>query len=296
MQLAAIAFQTTPYALLLTDEKGNILLVNETFSELTGYTQEEIAGKNPRVLSSGRHDAAFYQQMWSELNTVGTWQGEIWNRRKSGELFLEYISIRSVKDGQGHVRFFTAAFIDFTEQKKVQEKNAYHAYHDFLTGLPNRLLFQRKAEAEIEQARQENGRFAILFLDLDGFKQVNDTYGHEAGDLLIQAVAKRLSQHFPEEVTVSRMSGDEFTILLPRISSRADAKQAAAGIADRMLAPFPIFGYEITVSASIGLSLYPDDGPDLRSLISAADHAMYRSKGRALDSRGEEQAFESRSE
>ncbi|USG63782.1 diguanylate cyclase [Brevibacillus ruminantium] len=285
-QLAAIAFETTPNALLLTDAKGNILLVNQAFCELTGYAKEEIVGKNPRILSSGRHDPKFYKKMWAELTQKGNWQGEIWNRRKTGELFLEYITIRSVIDENGEVLFYSAAFIDYTEQKKYQEKITYHAYHDYLTGLPNRLLFQKRVEEQIERAKAENTRLAILFLDLDGFKYVNDTYGHEMGDRLIQAVAKRLHRHFFEHVTVSRMSGDEFNILLPNLISSAEAEEAAADIVRLLQKPFSIEGVKIQVSTSIGISVFPEDGEELKDLLARADYSMYQAKGRGLERYG----------
>ncbi|GED53110.1 GGDEF domain-containing protein [Brevibacillus borstelensis] len=280
LYLVAIAFETAPNPLLLTNANGTVLLVNQAFCEVTGFSKEEIVGKNPRLLSSGRHHPHFYQRMWDKLTKEGEFQGEIWNRRKTGELFLEYISIRAVRGENGDIQYYTAAFSDITEQKKHQEKIKYYAYHDYLTGLPNRLLFQQKVEEQIRVAQKEHTFFALLFLDLNGFKHVNDTFGHDVGDQLIQAVAKRLQGHFQEGVTVSRMAGDEFNILLPNLSSKREAEKVADDLIRLLESPFIIDQTEIAVSGSTGISIYPDDGGDLKALLKRANFSMYQEKGK----------------
>lgn len=285
LELAALVFETSPNGVIVTDSTGCILLANDSFCELTGYEKPEIIGQNPRILSSGKHGPDFYREMWNSLRDHGRWEGEIWNRRKTGELYLESITITAIKNSGGEVAYYTAILSDITKQKRWIEKLSYYAYHDFLTDLPNRFLFIERAEQELIRSKRYQQSFTILFLDLDGFKQVNDTYGHEIGDLLIQRVAGRLKKMWRECDTVCRLSGDEFVVLLPNHGKTEDVQQAINRLHRIISEPYRINGINIKITASIGSSVYPADGTDLRTLMNHADQAMYGSKAADRDNR-----------
>lgn len=284
LRLAAAVFDSSREAIIITAPDGRILRVNPAFTTVTGYRPEEVIGQNPRILASGRQSTAFYQNLWRTLLDSGQWQGEIWNRRKNGELYPEWLSISSIRDPAGKIEYFVAIFTDITERKRAEDKIIHQAYHDALTNLPNRVLFKDRLEQALTFAhRLRHKKVALLFIDLDRFKLVNDSLGHDAGDQLLRLVAWRLRENVRQSDTVARLGGDEFTILLPD----ADHVEEAMAVADKVLTalkrPFDLAGREIFVTVSIGISLYPDDGADAETLMKNADTAMYHAKehGRA---------------
>ncbi len=274
------AFEATSYAVLITDAQANILATNSAFTEITGYSAEDVIGQTPRVLQSGRQDADFYETMWHDLLTKGLWQGEIWNRRKDGEIYPEHLTINAVRSDEGEITNFIAIFSDSADRKEIQERLSHLAYHDELTGLPNRTMFFDRLERAISLMRRQGGPLAVLVLDLDGFKAANDTFGHNAGDLLLKAVSKRLADALRESDTVARMGGDEFAAVLPIVDSIKGARTAAKRVLDELCRPFYLAGDQITIGASIGLALYPQDARTAVDLVKHADEAMSSVKRR----------------
>ncbi len=283
-RLAASVFANSLEGIMVCDRHMGIRMVNRAFSQVTGYRNEEILGKTPNILISGKHEPVFYQELWESLLQQGKWQGEIWNKRKNGEIYPEWLNVSTVRDHQGEIESFVAVFHDISERKRHEEIIAYQAFHDALTGLPNRLLFNDRLMRALTQARREQYRqVAVLLLDLDRFKLINDTLGHSIGDALLKNVADRLRNCLRESDTVARQGGDEFTILLPHIDHPDHAVQVARKILDAMKPPVLLGGKELFISPSIGLSFFPDHGDDADWLIKKADIAMYRVKaeGRA---------------
>jgi diguanylate cyclase (GGDEF)-like protein/PAS domain S-box-containing protein len=280
IRLADEVFDSAAEAILVTDAEGRILSVNRAFTATTGYAPEDVVGKNPSLLASGQHDRDFYQNLWASLVDTGRWQGEVWNRRKTGEAYPEWLSITAVQDAEGRPSHYIGIFTDLSERKAADERVRFLAQHDALTELPNRTLFLDRFEHAIAGATRLGTRVALLFLDLDRFKNVNDSLGHQVGDRLLQAVARRLKGCLREVDTVARLGGDEFLILLHDLRSA----QAVATVADKLLGvmagPFEVDGHELTVSPSVGISLYPDDGRDVPTLMKNADAAMYHAKNR----------------
>ena len=269
----------------ITDQNGVIQKVNPAFTRMTGYTAAEAIGKTPAILKSGRQDLFFYEAMWTTLLTTGQWQGEIWNRRKNGEIYPEWLSISSVRGPDGMIEHFMAIFSDITESKLRESDMAHQATHDPLTGLANRALFMDRLEQAIAMsARVARNHVGVIFLDLDGFKPVNDNFGHHEGDRVLQEVAVRLSSVVRHNDTVARLGGDEFTLLLPNLSHREDAEIVARTILDCIEIPFNVMGRQVKLSASIGISCFPYDGLDAETLIKHADEAMYVAK-RSADCR-----------
>lgn len=269
---------------MITDSQGNIQIVNAVFSHVTGYLAEEVIGKNPRLLKSGRQDAEFYKRMWTCIHETGYWQGEIWNRRKNGEIYAEWLSISAIKDDSGRVTNYMAIFTDITGRKISEERMSFLAYYDALTGLPNRLLLRDRLQQALSQANRYKKLTAVLFLDLDYFKTINDSFGHLLGDLLLKAVAERLKECVREGDTVARLGGDEFVIVLVGIDHCEDALKVAQKIIPIISKPFHIDGNEILISTSIGMSLYPTHGHDPENLIKNADIAMYTAKDHGRNS------------
>ena len=279
LRLAAAVFDSATEGIIITGRDGRILRVNPAVTAVTGYRPEEIIGRNPSVFSSGRHDTGFYRKLWHAVMTTGRWQGEIWNRRKNGEEYLEWLSISSIRDAAGEIDYFVATFSDITERKRAQDEILRQAYHDALTNLPNRLLFKDRLEQALAFARRmRHKKVALLFIDLDRFKLVNDSLGHAAGDQLLQSVSTRLRGIVRQTDTLARLGGDEFTILLPEADHVEDAQLVAGKVIAALQQPFFVDGREIFVSASIGISMYPDDGADVDVLMKHADTAMYRVK------------------
>lgn len=276
---AATVFEATSEAIMITDAKGVIKRVNPSFTVVTGYTEAEAVGQTPRLLKSGRHGADFYTEMWSSLQRNGRWEGEVWNRRKNGEIFPVWQIISAMKDADGNVAELVSLFIDITQKKRSEEEIAYRANYDALTDLPNRALLTERLGQSMKQAKREHTRIAVLFVDLDFFKQVNDTLGHAVGDRLLQMVAERMRLCVRETDTIARQGGDEFVVLLASIADASDAGIVAEKIIAQMVQPFLLDDNEIHIGASIGITLFPDDGHDIETLFRNADLAMYRAKG-----------------
>ncbi|TDF82953.1 EAL domain-containing protein [Pseudomonas sp. H9] len=280
LQLAATVFENTAEGVLITDTEQRISAVNRAFSEITGYSEFEALGQTPRLLASGQHDSAFYIAMWHQLNAEGHWQGEIHNRRKNGELYPSWLTISAVRNNDRLITHFVAVFADISSLKHAQAKLDYQAHHDPLTGLPNRTLFESRLQAALTCAQSSKRQGAVLFLDLDRFKHINDSLGHPVGDLLLKGIAQRLKEQVRDVDTVARLGGDEFIILLPGLHQPSDASLIANKLLACFSAPFQAGEHEFFTSASIGTSLYPQDGSDVASLIRNADAAMYRSKAK----------------
>jgi diguanylate cyclase (GGDEF)-like protein/PAS domain S-box-containing protein len=278
LELAAQVFEQSQQSIVITDSNGVILRVNRYFSELTGYSPEEAIGQTPRVLKSQRHDSAFYQELWSGLREEGKWRGEIWNRKKNGDGFAALLSISSVLDAAGGIIYFIGVIEDITEQKLSSERIYHLAHFDVLTNLPNRRLFNDRLLLAIQQSERYGNSFAVMFLDLDNFKRINDTLGHHAGDLLLQAVAQRLLENLRKVDAVARFGGDEFAIMLEEVKDPADVKRVALKIIDAVSAPVDLEGVEVHVGVSIGVSIYPADGSSVEDIFRNSDTAMYRAK------------------
>jgi diguanylate cyclase (GGDEF)-like protein/PAS domain S-box-containing protein len=277
-RLAAHVFHYALDATLITDGDGAILCTNPMFTELTGYTAAEALGRNPRLLRSDHHDRDFYREMWLAISGEGRWQGEVWNRRKDGSIFVAWESIVAVKDDAGRVRYYIGSFSDITEQVEAQRHILRLAHYDVLTELPNRVLFQDRLERAVIHAKRHGRQAALLFLDLDGFKKVNDTMGHRAGDDLLKEVARRLKQCVRMTDTIARLGGDEFTVILDEIASPNDAAMVSDKILVALSLPVTVDGRDVFVGGSIGISLFPDDGADCGELLKHADIAMYQAK------------------
>jgi diguanylate cyclase (GGDEF)-like protein/PAS domain S-box-containing protein len=271
-------FQTLAEGILITDAKANIIWANGTFLNSSGYSESEVLGKNPNLLKSNRHDKAFYDAMWRSITTSGHWQGEIWNRRKSGELFLESLSISVLEDEAGGVTHYIGVYSDISAQKQREAQLHFLATHDPLTELPNRTLFRDRLNQAILRAQRSQRLVAVLFIDLDNFKAVNDTYGHDKGDRVLQAVARRLSGCIRQSDTIARSGGDEFTGLIEDLTNLYGAVTVAENILAVLSKPFRLEQEEFYITASVGISIYPIDGSSGDVLIQKSDVAMYRAK------------------
>ncbi|CAA7618029.1 diguanylate cyclase [Magnetospirillum sp. SS-4] len=279
LQLAAKVVETANEGIMITNADAVIEAVNTAFTRITGFSPDEAIGNKPNILKSGRHDTDFYRDMWRSLLEAGQWQGEVWNRRKSGEVFIEWLSIATVRDASGNVSHMLGVFSDITARKEDEEQVWRQANFDALTGLPNRSLFLDRLGQAIKAGRRDRTRFALLFIDLDGFKAVNDTFGHANGDLLLQEAAARLLLSVRSSDTVARLSGDEFTVILHDVDGRDEVAVVAAKMVGRLAEPFDLDGQQASVQASIGIALFPDDADDAAVLIRLADRAMYGVKG-----------------
>jgi diguanylate cyclase (GGDEF)-like protein/PAS domain S-box-containing protein len=289
LRLSAKVFENSSEAIFITDPQGTIMEVNEAFSSITGYQRYEVLGKNPRILKSKLHDRPFYQQMWKSLLNEGGWKGEIWDRRKNGEFCPMLLSINAVTDQLGQLTHYVAISTDISHQKQTEQELKQLAYYDVLTNLPNRFLFKDRFEHEIRSAQRNNTRLALFFLDLDHFKNVNDTLGHWAGDCLLQIVATRIQSCLRKTDTIARMGGDEFTIILPGLIGITDATELARKLVEITTRPVQIKDHTVFVGVSIGIAIFPDDGDDFYTLTKHADTAMYASKAKG---RGTFQYFE----
>ncbi len=279
LNLAAKVFDRAGEAIVITSADARIITANEAFSKITGYSTQEVIGQTPAILRSGRHGTEFYATMWRSLKETSSWQGEIYNKRKNGEIYAEWLTINSVLDEHGQVSNYVAIFSDISAIKSSQRKIEYMATHDELTGLPNRGLLMDRLKHGLSQARRQNHKLAVMFVDLDNFKVINDSLGHDIGDLLLKDAAGRLQQCVRDSDTLARLGGDEFVVLLVDIDLE-EVNTVANRVVDYLGASFSICGHSLYVSASIGISLYPDDGEDSGTLLKNADTAMYRSKER----------------
>jgi diguanylate cyclase (GGDEF)-like protein/PAS domain S-box-containing protein len=278
LKLSARVFRNTHEGIAITDASMNIIDVNPAFIEITGYSLKEVIGQNPRILSSGQQSSEFYEDMLLHITEQDHWQGEVWNRKKSGEIYAELLSISVLKNKNDNVINYVSISTDITGRKKHQEQLSFMAHYDELTGLPNRTLFADRFHQAIAHSNRTEHLLAVCFLDLDNFKPVNDNYGHEMGDKLLNEVAERIAENTRQEDTVSRQGGDEFTLLLNDIESFTECAQTLQRINDALALPFFIDGYTHKITASIGVTLYPDDDGDIDTLLRHADQAMYKAK------------------
>ncbi len=277
-KLATSILENTPEGVMITDAQQRIVDVNRAFTTTTGYTRDEAIGKTSSLLDSGRHDDAFYQELSQTLNAEGRWQGEVWNRRKNGEIYPEWLNITAIQDETGTVINYAGIFSDLSSQQQVRKRLHRLAYYDALTELPNRELFYDRLINSIANAKREGNQLALLFLDLDRFKIINDTLGHTVGDSLLKAVSAMLKQCVRESDTVARLGGDEFTIILNAISNPEGVVKVVSSIFDDLKKPLLLDLNELFVCASIGISIYPDDGDNPNTLLKHADIAMYQAK------------------
>ena len=276
--MSAKIFDATHHAMLVTTLDGTIVAVNSAFTLLTGYSREESLGQNPRMLQSGRHDADFYAQLWRHLLATGHWCGDVWDRRKDGGIYPKYLSISVVRNASGEATHYSGIFYDVSERKTVEERLDQLAHYDVLTALPNRSLLLDRLEQSIERANRQQCRVGLLYLDLDYFKQVNDTLGHAAGDVLLKEVAQRMRSCLRSVDTAARMGGDEFVVLVPDVGDRSDLDAVAQKLVEALAPVHFAEGHPVSTQASIGISVYPDDAHDVQELLRHADAAMYLAK------------------
>jgi len=280
LEMSSAVFEHTMDGVLITDSNNNIVHVNDAFIDITGYPLEYIIGKNPGILKSGKHDKHFFQKLWFNLQKEGYWQGEITNRKKSGEVYIEWLSINAIKNSQGEIENFIGIFSDVTHQRKDAQTQAYLATHDPLTGLSNRLLFNDRLEHAIAHAKRFKKCVSLIFCDLDNFKPINDTYGHTVGDEILKRVALALKKILRKEDTVCRFGGDEFVILVEELNNFTYLDNIINKINSITHSLCLINEHTIPIGMSIGASIYPDDGRSAGILLDAADTAMYRAKNR----------------
>ncbi|MBV6323044.1 EAL domain-containing protein [Duganella violaceipulchra] len=280
LRLSATVIEHIADGVVVLDAHGIIVAVNPAFTQITGYTEQEALGHDHTLTRSGRHDPDFYADMWTEQVETGFWRGEIWNRRKNGELYLEWLTVSAVRDTRGQTTHYVGVFSDITKAKESQEKLDHLAHHDPLTALPNRLLFHDRLQHALLRAARDGEQLALLFIDLDRFKNVNDTLGHHIGDELLKQVAKALLERLREGDTLARLGGDEFIVLLENIENQFGASQVAEKLVQMFEQPFMVAGHELFVTCSVGISVFPEDAIDLNMLIRNADVAMYQAKAR----------------
>lgn len=278
LQQAAAVFDCTREGVLVTDAQGLIVHVNRAFMEITGYSREDVMGERPSLFKSGRHSSNFYQQVFQTLERTGEWSGEIWNRRKSGEIYPQWQTIRVIHNDQGQVSHYVAVFSDISAIKDSEHELAHLAHHDPLTDLPNRLLFTDRAEQALASAQVHKRGCALLLMDLDHFKIINDSLGHNVGDQLLKAVGERLKGLFGPGVTLARLGGDEFAVLAESCPQVVQAAALAQRMLDAMKEPFVFDGNQLFISASIGISLFPSDALSAEQLLRNADSALFKAK------------------
>jgi diguanylate cyclase (GGDEF)-like protein/PAS domain S-box-containing protein len=278
LRLASTVVECTADGVMVTDRMGAIIATNPAFTEITGYSADEVKGRNPNLLKSDRQQPEFYQAMWRSIDTVGGWQGEIWNRRKNGEIYPEWLTISAVRNASGDIHNLVGVFSDISTIKRTQEDLERLAHFDPLTGLPNRVLFHDRMQHALDRAVRYRHKIGVLLLDLDGFKTINDSLGHPVGDQLLQLVAERLGTCVRVEDTVARLGGDEFAVILSELGDGADAIEVIHRILSAIQVPFEMSGGNGMVTTSIGVAVFPDDGPTVTELIRNADAAMYEAK------------------
>jgi diguanylate cyclase (GGDEF)-like protein/PAS domain S-box-containing protein len=277
LRLSERLFEESAQGVVITDNKGRILRVNRAFSQITHYAEEEVLGSSPALLASGHHDKKFYDTMWDKVNRGGTWRGEIWNRNKEGELYPEWLTISALRGEDGAITHYIGLFTDITEKKAQEEQLRQMANYDRLTGLPNRNLLQEHIQGAIDQSVVAEGEFSLLFIDLDKFKNINDTMGHPAGDLILKEVASRFLSRTKEHCTLARWGGDEFVLVIPG-GDLIQATMAAKRVIESMGRPFELGGALYHLSASVGIAHYPTDSTSVEGLLRCADTAMYKAK------------------
>ena len=265
-------------SVMITSAQGVIVGVNPAFTDVTGYTSKEVVGKNPRILKSGRQGPDFYKAMWASLQTTGCWQGEIWNRRKNGEIYPEWLTITTIRGRRGEVLHFLAVFTDITRRKLSESRLIHLAMYDPLTLLPNRSLFRDRLEQALAQAHRDARTVGVMFLDIDYFKDINDSLGHLEGDKLLAVVAGRLRDCMREGDTVARIGGDEFAVILSCVDHNDNVLKIAAKILAEVAKPISLKAGDIFITVSLGIALCPQDGRDAPILLQKADEAMYKAK------------------
>jgi diguanylate cyclase (GGDEF)-like protein/PAS domain S-box-containing protein len=275
---SASVFDATSEGIMVTDTAGNMLAVNPAFCRITGYAEQDVLGQNSRILQAGRHDAKFYQDQWRVLLATGQWKGDLWCRRKDGTCYLEALSISAICDATDTVVRYVGVFTDISERHEKDERIRYMALHDGLTSLPNRTLLMERLNQLLTIAVRDPRGIAVLFLDLDGFKAINDRLGHDAGDAVLKTVAQRLQDALRATDTVARLGGDEFVILLDNAAGVDAVTMVAKQVIVRINEPMVFSGQEAHVGTSIGIALHPADGTTTDELLKAADDAMYRAK------------------
>jgi diguanylate cyclase (GGDEF)-like protein/PAS domain S-box-containing protein len=280
LRLSATVLEHIADGVMVIDVNGRIIATNPAFTQITGYTEAEAIGQDSSLTRSARHDAEFYRGLWDDLRENAFWRGEIWNMRKNGELYLEWLTVSAVRDNDAVITHYVAVFSDITKVKESQDKLDHMAHHDPLTALPNRLLFHDRLQHALLRAARDGEQLAILFIDLDRFKNVNDTLGHHVGDELLKQVAGALTAQLRDGDTLARLGGDEFIVLLENVGGQAGAGHVADKLVTMFEQPFMVSDYELFVTGSVGISLYPHDAADLNMLIRNADVAMYQAKAR----------------
>ena len=278
LRLTASVFDNSQEGIVITDAENRIIDVNPAFSRITGYAREEAIGRNPSLLKSGRHSPDFYAELWHAIENDGAWRGEIWNRRKSGEVYAELLSISVIRDENGGKQRHVAIFSDISRSKAYEEELSRIAHYDALTGIPNRVLLADRMKQAMAQTLREGTFMAVCYMDLDGFKAVNDTLGHEAGDLVLIEVANRIQDAIRGGDTVARLGGDEFVILLLKLGKEEECIEALERLLAVISRPFAIDGKPVDMGASIGATLYPSDSEEADILLRHSDHAMYIAK------------------
>lgn len=277
-RLAALIFNASTASIMASDANNHIVSVNPAFTQTTGYELHEVIGKNPRMLQSGRQDKIFYQDMWQVLNETGHWEGVWWNRRKNGEEYAEQVAMNAVRNPDGSIYRYVKISSDITEKKKLDDLIWRQAHYDAITNLPNRRLFQTQMADAIARCRDQGLRLALYFIDLDGFKEVNDSYGHDVGDQLLVQAAQRIARSIRGSDTVARLGGDEFIVMLPGLTELRRVESLGRSILDLLAEAFLLDDIEVRISASIGVAIYPDDAVDIGELMRRADNAMYEAK------------------
>jgi len=280
LQLDAQVFENATEGVMITDAEQRILDVNRAFTTITGYSREEILGENANILQSGRHDEDFYRVLWNSVRERGSWQGEIWDKRKNGEIYPKWLSVSAVPDEHGQVIRYIGLFSDNTAVKQTQEQLYHMANYDSLTGLANRRFFHDRLEQSLQDARRSGEMVALMFLDLDGFKLINDNMGHRGGDAVLRTVADRIRENVRDSDTVARMGGDEFTVVVPHLHNSQHVVGLAQKILARVAEPVALEQREVFTSSSIGIAVFPQDASDVEGLLHSADTALYRAKER----------------
>ena len=278
LEMSGAVFEHTMDGVLITNADNRIVHVNDSFEKITGYKEHEVVGKDPKLLKSGIHDKHFYKQMWDQLTLNDSWQGEITNRKKNGEVYIEWLSVNTIRNNKGEIENFIGIFSDVTHQRKDAQDHAYLATHDHLTGLSNRLLLNDRLEHAINHAYRFDKCIAVIFCDLDNFKPINDIYGHSAGDEILKSVAKEMKKLLRKEDTICRFGGDEFVILIEELKSFEYLETILTKIRSISENTFIVEGKELSVGMSIGASIYPNDAVSAEGLLKCADEAMYKAK------------------
>ncbi len=275
---SSLIYNHSSDGMLVTDSQHKIIGVNDAYSKITGYSEAESMGHNPRFLQSGRHNKQFYERLWKSLKNTGQWQGEVWNKRKNGEVFLELLTINVIKNKSGKIMYHFGVFSDISDTDDRDEQLAHLAFHDHLTGLPNRLLLNERLNQTLIYAQRNEMSVALLFIDFDGFKAVNDTYGHDVGDSILKMAAQRMNNVKRSSDFLARVGGDEFVMIINSLSDEQTISLIAKNIIQAMHLPFHLKSQQINIGASVGVSLYPYDTTDSSELLKQADDAMYHAK------------------